>query len=115
MADTSSSDPVDPRWAAVAAYLLGFVSGAVVLWRYREIEFAAFHAWQSILSSVFLVVVVLGLSMVPIAGLPLALAAMAVGAVVWVALAVQSYRGHWTMLPLVGDVAFERSRRAPAD
>lgn len=111
MTDATSNHPVDPRLAATAAYFVGFLTGGLVLWRYREIEFAAFHAWQSILFSVFVAVVVVGVATVPIAGPPLAMAAVVIGVVTWMVLAVQAYRGRWTMLPLIGDVAYERSRR----
>lgn len=110
MPDPAANGTADPRLAACMAYLVGFLTGALVLWRYRESDYVAFHAWQSILFSVFVGLVVVGVARVPIAGPPLAVTAMIAGAVTWVVLAVQAYRGRWTMLPLLGDIAFERSR-----
>lgn len=115
MSDATSDHSVDPCLTAAAAYLVGFLTGALVLWRYREIEFAAFHAWQSILFTVFVMVVVVGVATVPIAGPPLAIGAFVIGGVTWLVLVVQAYRGRWTMLPLIGDVAYERSRRKRRD
>lgn len=104
------SDAAESRRAAVLAYLVGFLSGAVVLWRYRGDEFVSFHAWQSILFSVVAAAMVAGLSTVPIAGLVLAAGILALGGVVWVILVLQAWRGTWFMLPLIGDIAYERSR-----
>lgn len=113
MTDSTPNETVDPHLAASMAYLIGFLTGALILWRYREIEFAVFHAWQSILFSVVVGVTIVALSTVPIAGLPLAIVGMVVAAGAWVVLIVQAYRGRWTMLPLLGDIAYERTRSEP--
>lgn len=106
----TAPDPDESRRAAVLAYLVGFVSGTLVLWRYRGDEYATFHAWQSILFSVVVAAMIAGLSTVPIAGLVLTAGIVTVGAATWVALVVQAWRGAWFMLPLIGDIAWERSR-----
>lgn len=102
--------PDDARLPASAAYLLGFASGAFVLWRHRDQPFARFHAWQSILFSGFVVAAAVALDLVPIVGLGMALVLVAASALVWAWLLVQAARGHWTLLPLLGDVALERAR-----
>ena len=99
----------DPRATAAMSYALGFLTGAIVLWRAPEHPFVRFHAWQSILFSAALLTLILALDLVPLLGLGLVLALGAGGAVVWVFLLVQAWRGRWFALPLLGDVAFERA------
>lgn len=113
MPPESRPDAAESRKAAALAYLVGFLSGGLVLWRYRGDGFATFHAWQSILFSVVLAVAIVALSTVPIAGLVLAAFVLALGGLAWVALIVRAWRGAWFVLPLIGDIALEWSRPRP--
>lgn len=101
---------LDPRHAAALSYLAGFVSAALVLWRRGEDPFVRFHAWQSILFSLALATTLVGVELVPLLGLALVWAIATLGALAWIGLMVQAFRGVWTLLPLLGDVALERSR-----
>ena len=97
-----------PNLLAALAYPLGAPGAVVCLWRGRKDPFVRFHAWQSILLTLTLVAFGAGLSVVPIVGRPLALGAwvVLVGAALF--LATRAYRGYWTALPLLGDLAITR-------
>jgi uncharacterized membrane protein len=97
---------LDSRLAAVLAYLLGIVSGIVMLMFEREDRFVRLHAVQSIVfsSAAFVALAwlyVLGLTQVSAAAGLCALA-------FWLYLIVRAARGDWYQLPLVGAWA-ERS------
>lgn len=101
---------LDPRHAAALSYLVGFLSAALVLWQRGENPFVRFHAWQSILLSLALSTTLVGVKLVPLLGLALVWAIATLGAIAWIGLMVQAFRGEWTVLPLLGDVALERAR-----
>ena len=105
---TEQRRPPSRNRLAALAYPLGAVGAVVCLWRGGKDPFVLFHAWQSILLTVMAVVLGAALRAVPLVGPPLALTVG--GALVATALfvAARAYRGHWTAVPLLGDLAFAR-------
>ena len=93
---------------AAFAYPLGAVGAVLCLWRAGGDVFVRFHAWQSILLTLILVVAFVVLRAVPLLGPPLALVLAGAWACLALFLAARAYRGHWTAVPLLGDVAIER-------
>ncbi len=109
MTETDSS-PAN-RTAALA-YPFSTASGIVCLvvgWRQ---PFVRFHAWQSILLGVTLVLAILALERVPVIGFMLTLGAVGLWVIATLFLTWRALRGHWSALPLLGDIAAER---VPAD
>jgi uncharacterized membrane protein len=97
---------LDSRLAAVLAYLLGIVSGIIMLMFEREDRFVRLHAVQSI---VFSSTAGVGLMLLLMAGLPHAGPIVGGPALlVWLYLIVRAWRGDWYQLPVVGAWA-ERS------
>lgn len=109
---TETLRPSSRTTLAALAYPLGAVGAGLCLWRGGGDAFVRYHAWQSILLTLILVVAVVALRAVPLVGPPLA--AVATGGSICLALflAARAYRGHWTAVPLLGDVAIERIPRA---
>ena len=107
---TETLRPTSRNTLAALAYPLGAVGAVVCLWRSGGNAFVSFHAWQSILLTLILVVAVAALRAVPLVGPPLALVMAGASACLALFLAARAYGGHWTALPLLGDVAIERVR-----
>lgn len=108
---TGTSTGLDPKVAGLLTYLLGWVTGLVLLLIEKEHREVRFHAAQSILLSVTLIGAYLALSivlMIPVIGL-LALVGYAVlglaGFALWVYLLVQGYHLNHVRLPVLGEVA----------
>ncbi len=97
-----------PNLLAALAYPLGAPGALVCLWRGGSDPFVRFHAWQSILLTLTLVVLGTILRAVPLVGPPLALVVVGTLAGTALFLAARAYRGHWTAVPLLGDLAIER-------
>jgi len=97
------------RRTAALAYPLGIVSGIVSLVSASDEPFVRFHAWQSILVSVLAVAAIVGLDTVPLVGSALALLVTVLLGLTLLWLALRAWRGHWTRVPLLGDVALERA------
>ncbi len=61
---TITSTEVDPKVAAALSYILGIVTGMIFLVLEKQNRFVRFHAAQSIVVSLFLVIVAVGVSMI---------------------------------------------------
>jgi uncharacterized membrane protein len=95
--------------AAAASYLLGFVTGVVFLLAERENRFVRFHAMQSTI--VFLGIVLLDvlLQVVPILGALLVIfLVIPASAILWLVLMFKAYQGEEFSLPVAGRMAAER-------
>lgn len=113
-----SSTGLDPKLGAFLAYFLSifisFVGGLVIFLLERENKFIRFHALQSILFnvaviviSIALVIITVILVFVPILGWVAAVVlwlVFGIGAfVLWVVLMVKSLQGEYYKLPVIGD------------
>ena len=94
---------LEPRLAGVLCYLLGVISGIILLTVERQNRFVRFHALQSILFSALVVVVLLTLTLAGLSALSDALGLTAVG--VWLFLMYREDRGEWFQLPGLGWLA----------
>jgi uncharacterized membrane protein len=96
---------LDPKFAAALAYVGGAMSGILFLIVEKTDPFVRFHAMQSTIT--FLVVVVLYpfVVSVPLVGRPLSWAFVIGVGVLWVFLIVKAFMGERYKLPYVGDWA----------
>jgi uncharacterized membrane protein len=83
--------------AAALAYLLGWITGIVMLLVEKD-KYVRFHAMQSI--AVFGALTIVGL--IPIIGLLLSPLLMIVGLVLWLVLMWKAYQGEEYQVPVVG-------------
>jgi uncharacterized membrane protein len=97
-----SSTGVDPSLVAALAYVLGALTGVIVLALERESRFVRFHATQSIVFSLAVMVLTLILSGLPVGGrfLMWVTSISAVG--IWIFLMVQAILGKPHKLPFIG-------------
>ncbi|HEY8549333.1 MAG TPA: DUF4870 domain-containing protein [Vicinamibacterales bacterium] len=111
-----SSTGLDANVAAALSYLLGLITGIVFYAIEKDSRFVKFHAMQSILVSLGVIVVwvVYGvlanvLAWIPILGwiaLALLWAVIAIGALVlWIVLMLKAFQGERFKLPWFGDMA----------
>ena len=96
---------LDPNLAATFAYLGGVITGILFLLVEKHDRYVRFHAMQSTIT--FLVVVVLYpfVVSVPLVGRPLSWAFVIGVGVLWVFLIVKAFMGERYKLPYVGDWA----------
>lgn len=86
---------------AAASYLLGFITGVVMLLVEKNNKFVRFHAMQSVVT--FGLLFVLGL--VPVIGWVLGVVLVPITFILWLVLMFKAYQGEMYKLPLVGDFA----------
>lgn len=84
-----------------AAYLLGFVTGVVLLLVEKEDKFVRFHAMQS--TVVFGLIFLAG--MVPVVGWLAGVVLAPLSLILWLVLMWKAYQGELFKLPMVGDFA----------
>ncbi len=118
-AEGKSSTGLDPNVAGFLCYLVGWITGLIFYLTEKENDYVRFHAMQSIVFSVAVIVIFIALSllgtiigMLPvigaIIGLFLGLASFIVwiGAfVLWIMLMIKAYQGERYKLPVLGDIA----------
>lgn len=104
----ATSFGLDENTEAALAYALWFVTGIFFLLMEESSRTVRFHAWQSILTSLALVIAVFVLSFIPPA-VPLIPLVQLAGLVLWIVLIVSAYRGTKIALPLIGAIAESRA------
>ncbi len=100
-----SSTGLDENMAALFSYIFGFVTGIIFFVIEKESKFVKFHAMQSILVTVALMVINFILGLIPVIGWILAIVIAPVSLVLWVVLMVKAYKHTWFKLPVIGEIA----------
>lgn len=99
----------DANVAAALSYLVGFVTGIIFLLVEKENKFVRFHALQSTLFFVAVVLIDVLLQVIPLLGfLIVVFIIIPVSAVVWLLMMYKAYQGEEFKLPLVGQWAADR-------
>jgi uncharacterized membrane protein len=99
-----SSTALDPKLAAALAYLAGFITGIVMLVVEKKSRFVRFHAMQSTVFFVAVLVVSIVLNSIPILGAFLyAFLLFPAVVIVWLVLMFKAYNGEYFKLPVAGD------------
>lgn len=105
-------DDLNRNIVAALCYLLGFITGVVILMVETEDRFIRFHAWQSVMATgyLFCANLILGLILRSIG--PLGLVASIFNIIFWIVILViiissmiRAYHGQIFKLPMVGNWA----------
>jgi len=95
--------------AAFLCYIFGFITGIVFLLVEKESDFVRFHARQSTITFLGLLVIYLILAMIPIVNLlvfPLSIVIL----ILWLVLMVKALKGERYHLPIVGRMVEEKTK-----
>lgn len=104
-----TSTGLDANLAAALSYLVGFVTGIIFLLVEKENKFVRFHAMQSTLLFIGIVLVNIVLNMIPFLGFIVGVVVVIpLSAVLWLLLMFKAYQGEEFKLPLVGQMAADR-------
>ena len=105
-----TSTGFDANIVAAFSYLLGFVTGIIVLLLEKENRFVRFHAMQSTLLFAGIVAIDILLQIVPILGaLVVVFIIIPASALLWLLMMFKAYQGEEFKLPLVGQFAADRT------
>jgi uncharacterized membrane protein len=104
LADNTGTSGIDEKVAGLLSYLFGWVSG-LIFFLIDKRPFVRFHAMQSIIVTVVMMVLYFILSLIPVLGwIIMALLGLAFF-VLWILLMVKAYQGQKWKLPFIGDMA----------
>lgn len=108
----SSSNDSNRNLVAALSYLLGFITGIVILFVEKDDKFIRFHAMQSILvfGGLFIVNLIVGLVLEPIRFIGVLSSAIntlltMVAIIVWAVSMVKAFQGQIFKWPIVGRIA----------
>jgi uncharacterized membrane protein len=104
-----TSSGIDANVAAALSYLVGFVTGIIFLLAEKDNKFVRFHAMQSTLFFIAIVIIDVLLQVIPILGaLIVIFLLIPLSAAVWLLMMYKAYQGEDYKLPLVGQWAADR-------
>jgi uncharacterized membrane protein len=92
---------LDQNVAALLCYLFTWVSGVIFLLIEKDNKFVRFHAMQSLITFLGLMVI----SMVPFIGWAAGIIIAPLSFILWIVLMVKAFQGEKYKLPIVGDLA----------
>ena len=95
-----SSTGLEENVAGFFCYLLGFISGIVFLVVEKESSFVKFHARQSTVTFLILLVIFLVFWWIPVIGFLVLISIL----VLWLFLMVKALQGERYLLPIVGEL-----------
>lgn len=101
-----SSTGLEENVAGFFCYILGFVSGIVFLVVEKESSFVKFHARQSTVTFLILLVIFLVFWWIPVIGFLLLIAIL----VLWLFLMIKALQGERYLLPIVGQMVEEKTK-----
>ena len=96
---------VEENVESLLAYSLIFVTGIIFLLLEKKSKVVRFHAMQSTITFVVLLVFSQVLFIVPAVGSTLSRLVSLAGFILWIVLMVKAYQGEKFKLPVVGDIA----------
>ena len=100
----------DANLAAALSYLVGFVTGIIFLLVEKDNRFVRFHAMQSTLMFIGLVLINVLLNVIPLLGFLLSVfVLLPVSAALWLLMMFKAYQGEEFKLPLVGQFAADKT------
>jgi uncharacterized membrane protein len=100
----------DANVAAALAYVLGWISGAVLLLTERQNRFVRFHALQSVIVFGTLSLAWFLCLSIPFVGWLISFILIPpLSAVIWLLLMFKAYQGERFKLPIAGDIAEQRA------
>lgn len=99
-----SSIGLNANVAGLLCYVLGWVSGLVLILIEKDSKFVRFHALQSIYVFGTITVAGIVLGWIPVLGIVLSMLIWLLGVALWIVLMVKAYKGEMFKLPWVGDL-----------
>ncbi|MCX5997819.1 MAG: DUF4870 domain-containing protein [Chloroflexi bacterium] len=100
-----SSTGLEENVAGLLCYILGWVSGLVFFLIEKDSKFVKFHAMQSIITFVALMIIMWIANVIPLIGWLIGGLVGLLALVLWIILMIKAYQGEKFKLPVIGDLA----------
>nr|WP_204729556.1 DUF4870 domain-containing protein [Jeotgalibacillus terrae] len=106
-----SSTGLQENVGGLLAYLVGFISGIVLLLVEKENQTIRFHALQSTIVFGALFILSIVLNFIPLIGFIISLLIGPIALVLWLLLMFKAYQGERYHLPIVGKMVEDQLRK----
>ena len=100
-----SSTGLEENVAGLLCYILTWLSGLVFFLIEKDSKFVKFHAMQSIITFVALIIIMWIANVIPLIGGVIAGLVGLLMLVLWIILMIKAYQGEKFKLPVIGDLA----------
>jgi len=107
----NSSTGLQENIGGLLAYLLGFVSGIVLLLIEKENDNIRFHAMQSVIVFGGIFILSIALNFIPLIGFIISLLIAPLSFILWILLMVKAYQGERYHLPITGKIAEDQMKK----
>ncbi|MFD0961132.1 DUF4870 domain-containing protein [Paenibacillus chungangensis] len=106
-----TSTGLEENIAGLLSYVFGAITGVIFLILEKDNRFIRFHALQSTLTFVVLLIFNFILTAIPIIGWLIGLLIAPIGFILWIVLMVKAYQGKWFKLPVIGEIAMNQMKK----
>ncbi len=96
---------LDENIEALLAYLVGWITGIVLLLLEKKSRFVKFHAAQSIVVFLPLNILAWIFAQIPLVGWTLSVLVDILGFILWIVLLIKAYNGEEWEVPIAGGIA----------
>ncbi len=101
---------IDENLEALLCYVLGWVTGVVFLIIEKKSKFVKFHALQSTITFLSIMVLSWIFGNIPFVGWLIGILLSLISLVLWILLMIKAYKGEKYKLPIIGNIAEQHSK-----
>jgi uncharacterized membrane protein len=105
MSEDRTSLGLTENFEAMLCYVLGWVTGLVFFLLEKENKFVRFHAMQSLITFLGLMIIGTVLAVIPVIGWIVGILLAPVSVILWIVLMIKAYKGEKFMVPVAGEMA----------
>jgi uncharacterized membrane protein len=95
---------LDENLEALAAYVLTWLTGIILILLEKKSKFVKYHALQSTITFLPLQIASMFFALIPIFGFFLAGIIGLITIILWIVCMVKAYQGEWFKVPIVGEI-----------
>ncbi|PKK86462.1 MAG: hypothetical protein CVT48_00920 [Thermoplasmata archaeon HGW-Thermoplasmata-1] len=110
MDEQKTSTGIDENVEGLLCYIAGWFTGLIFLLVEKKSQFVKFHALQSLITFIVLMIIIIPLSFIPAVGWIISMFVGLLMFVLWIVLMIKAYQGEWFKLPLIGDFAEKKAK-----
>lgn len=99
---------IEENFEAVLCYVGAWVTGIIFLFLEKENKFVRFHAMQSLVTFLALLIISVVIPIIPLIGDLISFIITPIGIVLWLFMMYKAYQGEMYKLPYAGDFSEKR-------
>jgi uncharacterized membrane protein len=110
MVEKKTSLGLTENFEAMLCYAFGWLSGLIFFLVEKDNKFVRFHAMQSLITFLGIMVIGLVCGVIPIIGWLVGILLVPASIILWIVLMVKAYKGEMFKLPIAGEMAEKQTQ-----